>query len=126
MAVQRPPQPPGFHPHNRIDLRVEILAAPQCLDGYRMALDAVTFAAQGRLDNKPKNRNELRRMPQHIACNDAVQSGANLLGPRVSPGRNPRATKERFTRRLPSTPLGHVLLPGFIWGPRSDRPCCQC
>jgi hypothetical protein len=56
IVLQRPPQPAGFHPHDGVSLRVEILPTPQCLGADRVALDAVTFAAKGRLDDKPKKR----------------------------------------------------------------------
>src|SRR5438128_1335266 len=79
IMFQRPAQPSGFHPYDRVDLRIETLLAPQCLGTYRIALDVVAFAAQGRFNDKLEKRNELRRVPDDITCNDLLEGGENLI-----------------------------------------------
>jgi hypothetical protein len=80
VEVERPPEPPGLDPHDRVGLRVEMRRPAEGLGGDRIALDLLGLARQGPLDDEGQEADELRRVAERLAPRDALQRGPNLGG----------------------------------------------
>ncbi len=78
IARQRLPQPPGFHPDDRVGLGIEIAAAAERADGDGVGLDSVAVAGEGRLDDECEEVCEPKRVAQHRAANDPRELPANF------------------------------------------------
>ncbi len=73
-------QPAGFHPHDRIALRVEVAAAAERGDGDRVRLDAVAVARKLRFDHKAEKPRQPHRGAKAGAGDDAVELPAHFIG----------------------------------------------
>src|ERR1700692_4096455 len=75
---QSPAQPARLDTDNRIDVRVEIISAPESLDPDGVALDRRGFAGERRFHHEAQKRDELGRMPKTRADNNIIHCGADL------------------------------------------------
>ena len=79
IAVQGPTQPPGFDPHDRIGLGIELFVAAERLDRDRVALDSIALAGERRFDDEAQKGGELRRGAKRRTDDDAGQRGSDVL-----------------------------------------------
>jgi hypothetical protein len=79
IALDRAPQPRRLDPHDRIDLGIELDVSPEHFDANGVGFDAVSLAAQNRLNDKAKKRAELRRTAEHVAADHPLGRRSNLV-----------------------------------------------
>src|SRR5438105_4452792 len=84
IPIERAAQARCFDAHDRIGLRIEIVAAAERFHRDGVALDAVLLAAQGRLNDVAQERDELRRSAKCLARSHVAERDADFIRVRTS------------------------------------------
>ncbi len=82
IVPQRAAQPARLHPHDRVDLRIEIIVAAERGGGDGIGLDAVAAAGQRLFHHETQKAGELGRLAEGALASNLLQRGADFAGDR--------------------------------------------